>query len=179
MKIKFLIDEDMVNYREPSMFIGFPYCSFKCEIDCGENICQNHPNYNSNFIDISVDDLCKRFINNDLSKAIVFGGFEPLDSPFDTETLIDTLRNKYSCDLPIIIYTGYTEDELNGIHKKDYDGVNYDKLQAVFKQIISYDNIIIKFGRFIPNKESHYDSVLGVKLASDNQYAKQFNWKNN
>ena len=34
-----------------------------------------------------------------------------------------------------------------------------------------FDNIIIKFGRYIPNKQSHYDNILGVNLASDNQYA--------
>jgi len=36
MKLKFLIDEDFVNYKEPSMFIGFPNCTFKCDIDSGK-----------------------------------------------------------------------------------------------------------------------------------------------
>ena len=58
---------------------------------------------------------------------------------------------------PIIIYTGYKEDEL-------YEQI--DGLKA-------FSNIIIKFGRFIPNDESRYDEVLGVQLASKNQYAKQ------
>ena len=35
------------------------------------------------------------------------------------------------------------------------------------------NNIIIKFGRFIPNQQSHYDAVLGIKLASSNQYAER------
>ena len=35
----------------------------------------------------------------------------------------------------------------------------------------SWDNIIIKFGRFIPDQKSTFDSVLGVELASQNQYA--------
>jgi hypothetical protein len=34
-----------------------------------------------------------------------------------------------------------------------------------------YKNIIIKYGRYIPNQTPHYDEVLGVYLASDNQYA--------
>jgi len=34
-------------------------------------------------------------------------------------------------------------------------------------------NIIIKYGRFIPDKEKHYDEVLGIYLASDNQYAER------
>ena len=36
-----------------------------------------------------------------------------------------------------------------------------------------YGNIIIKFGRFIPNQPSIYDEILGVTLASNNQYAKR------
>ena len=36
-----------------------------------------------------------------------------------------------------------------------------------------YSNIIIKFGRFIPNQKPHYDPVLGVELASDNQYGEK------
>ena len=34
-----------------------------------------------------------------------------------------------------------------------------------------FDNIIIKFGRFVPNQTPHCDEVLGVKLVSNNQYA--------
>ena len=33
--------------------------------------------------------------------------------------------------------------------------------------------IIIKYGRFIPNQQKHYDEILGVYLASDNQYAEK------
>ena len=36
-----------------------------------------------------------------------------------------------------------------------------------------YKNIIVKFGRYVPNQPAHYDEVLGVYLASDNQYAEQ------
>ena len=36
---------------------------------------------------------------------------------------------------------------------------------------MKWENIIIKFGRYIPNQEKHYDDVLGIELASDNQYA--------
>jgi hypothetical protein len=38
-----------------------------------------------------------------------------------------------------------------------------------------FKNIIIKFGRFVPNKPHHIDEVLGIELASDNQYAKRIN----
>ena len=34
-----------------------------------------------------------------------------------------------------------------------------------------YPNIVIKYGRYIPNINSTYDNELGVTLASENQYA--------
>ena len=37
----------------------------------------------------------------------------------------------------------------------------------------NYKNIIIKYGRYITNQEKHYDEVLGVYLASENQYAER------
>ena len=45
--------------------------------------------------------------------------------------------------------------------------------KAYWNKIKSY-GIIVKFGRFRPNQEPHYDEVLGVNLISDNQYAKEF-----
>jgi hypothetical protein len=80
-------------------------------------------------------------------------GLEPFDSP-DLYEFIETFRY-YSKD-PIIIYTGYNEDEVS-------EHVEY---------FSSFGNIIIKFGRFIPNRPHKFDEVLGVELASDNQYAK-------
>ena len=41
MKIKGIIAEDFVNYKKPSMFIGFPTCTWKCEKECGIEMCQN------------------------------------------------------------------------------------------------------------------------------------------
>ena len=39
--------------------------------------------------------------------------------------------------------------------------------------LYDYKNIIIKYGRYIPNQTPHRDEVLGVNLASDNQYAER------
>ena len=47
----------------------------------------------------------------------------------------------------------------------EVDGINY-KEPSMF--------IAIKYGRFIPNQETHFDSMLGVTLASPNQYAKKY-----
>ena len=57
----------------------------------------------------------------------------------------------------MVIYTGYTEGEL--------------KSNKMLDEIFSWYNITIKVGRYIPNSKSRYDKVLGVTLASDNQYA--------
>ena len=34
-----------------------------------------------------------------------------------------------------------------------------------------FSNLTLKVGRFVPNQEAHYDELIGVKLASPNQYA--------
>ena len=60
----------------------------------------------------------------------------------------------------IIIWTGYTKDEC-------------EDLIYLIKEKMKWENIIIKFGRYIPNQQPHYDEVLGVNLASDNQYAER------
>lgn len=157
MIIKGILDEDFVNYKEPSMFIAFPNCTFKCEKDCGQRVCQNSTLASAPTISISENDVIKRYINNSITSAIVLGGLEPFDSFPEVANFIRTLRLKYQCNDDIVIYTGYTEDEI----KEDIEALSV------------YKNIIIKFGRFIPNQKSHYDKLLGVVLASNNQFAKK------
>lgn len=157
MIIKGILDEDFVNYKEPSMFIAFPNCTFKCEKDCGQRVCQNSTLASAPTISISENDVIKRYINNSITSAIVLGGLEPFDSFPEVANFIRTLRLKYRCNDDIVIYTGYTEDEI----REDIEALSV------------YKNIIIKFGRFIPNQKSHYDKLLGVVLASNNQFAKK------
>ena len=165
MIIKNLVDEDIVNYKKCSMFIIFPICSFKCDKEHGEPICQNSNIVKMPDIDIPTEELIERYVNNPLTEAVVMGGLEPFDSPFELVEFIDSLRNRHHCDDDIIIYTGYTEEELTSNSNS--------KLCTFYKNISTYPNIIIKFGRFIPNDEPHLDEVLGVQLASRNQYAKR------
>ena len=155
MRIKGLVDEDFTNYKKPSMFIIFSSCTFKCDKEAGCSICQNSGLANEPDIDISAIEIVSRYVKNPITKAIVFGGLEPWDSQFDMEQLSMEFR-KYTND-NIIIYTGYTEEELKN----------------KISEINCYNNIIIKFGRFVPNQEKHYDEVLGVELASPNQYARR------
>lgn len=155
MLLRGLYDEDFINYKKPSMFLIFPYCSLKCNIEAGIDCCQNQELYKTNYLNIEIDDIINRYLNNDISQAIVCGGLEPFDSANELITLIQTLREKYHCSDDIVIYTGYNEFEIK--NKIDY--------------LKKFKNIIIKFGRYIPNSKSKFDEVLGVTLASDNQYA--------
>lgn len=157
MELKGLIDEDFVNYKKPSMFLLFSRCSFKCDKECGREVCQNSRLANEENINIGVKTIVDRYNNNPLTSAIVCGGLEPFDSWDDLFSFIDDFRLESDDD--IVIYTGYIEEEIQ-------DKINILK---------DYDNIIIKFGRYIPNQSPHYDEVLGVKLASDNQYARRIN----
>ena len=152
MKIKGLVTEDFVNYKKPAMTIMFPYCiGFKC----GAEYCQNSPLANEENIELDISDIVNRYINNPITESIVMQGLEPFDSWDDLLELIKQLR--MNCDDDIVIFTGFFKKEIE------------DKIAILSK----YKNIIIKYGRYIPNQEKHFDKVLGVYLASDNQYAEK------
>lgn len=155
MKLRGLIDEDFVNYKKASMFLIFPHCTWKCEKECGIKCCQNSSVAKLPIIEIETDKLIKRYLENPITHAIVLGGLEPLDSFDEVIELISKLRENSQDD--IVIYTGYKEEELN------------QKLEILKK----YSGIIVKFGRFIPNAKHRYDEVLGVELASENQFARR------
>lgn len=158
MKVRGIITEDFVNYKLPSMFILSCYCDWKCcnEQNINIEVCQNAPLYKSNIIDIDNIDIYNTFIKNPISKAIVIGGLEPILQIKEIIDLINLFRTQGE-DCPFVIYTGYYPDEI------------IEELNKL-KQ---YKNIIVKFGRYIINHNSCYDKILGVNLASSNQYAEQ------
>lgn len=162
MKVKGVVFEDFVNYKKPSMYIIFPTCSFKCDKECGRSVCQNGALAQAPIIEVDKDDLIENYLSNPITEAIVMAGLEPFDSPLDLIPFIDALRIRHKCKDDIVIYTGYTEDELK-------DNMSYNYICE------NYDNIIIKFGRYRPDEDSHFDNILGVRLASPNQYAKVIN----
>lgn len=151
MIIKKIIDEDFSNYKKPSMFICTPRCTMKC----GEELCQNSPWLKQPDIEVNPIDIIQRYENNGLTQAVVLGGLESFDSWADLYNFIFLFRSVSDDD--IVIYTGYTKCEIA------------DKIE----QLKQFPNIIVKFGRYVPNQQPHYDEVLGVDLASDNQYAEK------
>lgn len=152
MIVKDIIIEDFINYKKPCMTIGFPHCSFKCEQECGIKCCQNNELIKASNLKIDAERIVELYTDNPITQAICCQGLEPFDSWHDLLRLISLLRKKTLDD--IVIYTGYYENEIQSY---------IDELKANFK------NIVIKFGRYIPNQTPHYDEVLGVNLASDNQ----------
>ena len=157
MLIKGVIEEDFLNYKYPSQKIEFPYFTFKCDKEYGQKICQNSSLVNSPNIKVNMDYLVTSYLHNPITEAIVFQGLEPFDSWNDMLSLIDKYRQWTNDD--IVIYTGYTKEEL--------------EQNGHLTKLKNYDNIILKMGRYIPNQPSRYDSILGVTLASDNQYAER------
>ena len=151
MLIKGLISEDFVNYKKPAMTIMFPYCTFKC----GTEYCQNSPLSKAEDIEIDISNIVIRYLNNPITESVVMQGLEPFDSWDDLIEFVKQLRE--STDDDIVIYTGYYKEEIT------------DKIALLSK----YKNIIIKYGRYIPDQKKHYDEVLGVYLASSNQYAER------
>lgn len=158
MRVKTIVDEDFVNYQKPSMFIGTISCGGKCCIEGGFplSVCQNDGWRGNAPIDIRDRVIIERYLHNGISRAIVFGGLEPMEQSDELFEFIDMLRNTYKCDDDVVIYTGYNREEISSI---------------VERLAHRFSNIIIKFGRYIPNMKSRFDEVLGVELASDNQYA--------
>lgn len=161
MNIKSFKDEDFVNYRKPSMFIISPLCSFKCDKENNCLMCQNSHLVHEPTHNVSARMLIERYLDNPITSAIVFGGLEPFDTPDELANFVKILRWKYECLDEVVIYTGYTEEELRD--------------NPYYRDIIDIGHVVIKYGRFRPNQTPHYDEVLGVNLASDNQYAKRYN----
>ena len=155
MRIKGILDEDFVNYKLPNMFISSAVCSFKCDKENGANVCQNSSLANQETLDISDYELVQRYLKNDITQAVCIAGLEPFDQFDELMHFVKEYRH-YTKD-PLVIYTGYYKYEIE-------DKINKLKL---------YQNIIIKYGRFKPNQNKHFDDVLGVFLTSDGQYAEK------
>lgn len=155
--LKTVVEESFEYYRKPVMLLAFPRCNFKCCVEAGIpiTVCQNEPWYKKPNYEYSEDEIIKDYLANHLTEGICCSGMEPMDS-FDELLGFLTEFRKYSDDV-FIVFTGFTEGEK----------------QEEIEALSQFKNVIVKFGRFRLGEQAHYDEVLGVTLASDNQYAKK------
>lgn len=110
MILKGIEAENFENYKVPALFLAFPKCTFKCEKEAGCKMCQNSQLVHESDLECTADAIITLYMNDPLSKAVVCGGLEPLDSLDELIPFIMEFRY-YSPD-PIVIYTGYTEEEV-------------------------------------------------------------------
>ncbi|MBO7696636.1 MAG: 4Fe-4S cluster-binding domain-containing protein [Methanobrevibacter sp.] len=159
MRVIKIETERFQDYKAPSMYIGCIQCSGKCCIEAGLpiEVCINNDWRKSKIVEVSDDDIIKKYLSNPITEAIIFAGLEPFEQFDEIYYFIKKLRKEYNCLDDVVIYTGYTEEE----------SIEYTN------KLKQFENIIVKFGRYIPNQEKHYDEVLGVYLISNNQYAKR------
>lgn len=157
-RIKNIKDEAFQDYKKVSMLISTAFCDWKCclEQNRDKTICQNSKLSEQPIINYSIEKIYNRYIQNELTKAVVIAGFEPFVQPNELLSLIKYFRDN-GCNDDIVIYTGYYENEISD-------------MIDILKE---FPNIIIKFGRYIINSKSRFDDVLGVTLSSENQYAKK------
>lgn len=154
MKTRGIFDEDFVNYKKPAMFICAADCNFKCCHEAGipESICQNSSMTKSQIIDVPTDEILRRYRDNPITESVVVAGLEPM---IQFNEVLDLLQNlRQFTDDDFVIYTGY----------------DWYEIRPEIQELAAYKNVIVKFGRYIPNDHSVNDSVLGVVLASSNQY---------
>ena len=156
MRLKNVVMEDFVNYKKPSMFLGTVSCNGKCCIEAGIplSVCQNDALRKQQAIDILDSKLCQAYLSNPITSAIVIGGLEPFEQFDELYQFISTLRYGFGCKDDVVIYTGYYHYEI----PKEVDRLSH------------FENIIIKFGRYVPISRPRYDAVLGITLASENQF---------
>lgn len=151
MRLKSIIYEDYVNYRVPSLFLGTCYCDWKCCREAGVDVCQNAFLASYPIVELPDREIVGGYLSDPLTHAVVIGGLEPFMQAKELACFIRAFRD--ACDDDIVIYTGYTLEELS----------------EHLERLMRYTGIVLKVGRYIPGQTPHYDAVLGVELASDNQ----------
>ena len=155
-KTKNIIDEDFLQYKKPSMFISNTIChGFKCDKENESCLCINSQLVHEPTKMIVVEQIIQRYFANPLTSSVVFGGLENFDEFNQLLNFIKCFR-QYSQD-DIVIYTGF----------------NFKEIKDKIEQLQKFPNIIVKFGRYKNGDTPHYDPILGVQLASNNQYSRR------
>ena len=148
------IVEVFQDYKKSALLLCTCYCDWKCCAESGldQSLCQNSRIAKQREIKTPFASILKK-VNASFTDAVIFGGLEPMMQVDEVIQCIEYLRlNGVKKD--IIIYTGYYLEEIDS--------------NILYR--LSQNKVILKCGRFIPNRSSKYDPILGVVLASDNQY---------
>ena len=154
------INEVFNDYKKPSLLLSTISCDFKCEKEglCLLNTCHNSHTTNSPIIKVSINKIINIFNENDFVESILIAGLEPFLQFDEVYNFIKEFRKTNKHD--VVIFTGYYPDEIKN---------------EIIK-LKKFDNIIIKFGRFIQDSEPIYDELLGITLVSKNQFSKRIEY---
>ena len=160
MRVRKLLTERFQDYKVPSMYLATCFCDWKCCPD-KQYVCQNNPIAKLPVTDIPDEEVLDTYLSDPITDAIVIAGLEPL---LQTREVCSLIRRASERDIrtTFVIYTGYTKDEVRRIGF-------FDELKAT--EYGKDVQVIIKYGRYVPDQQPHFDETLGVELASDNQYA--------
>lgn len=167
MRVRKLLTERFQDYKVPCMYLAACFCDWKC---CPDRpyICQNNPVAKLPIQDIPDDEILDAYLADPITSAIVIAGLEPLLQVREVVSLIRRAVER-GIATTFVIYTGYTAAEAKVIGF-------FDELSAT-----GFGNgveVIMKYGRYIPDQKPHFDDVLGVELASDNQYGERVKYGN-
>lgn len=159
IKLKDIVYESFQDYKLPSMVLVTSRCDWKCARDLKlrfDQVCQNCLLTKKSDLTFNIEEIYARYECNSITSAVVFSGLEPFLQFDEIFSVVDYFRSK-GCEDDFVIYTGYYPDEVF----------------AQIEKLKQYKNIIIKFGRFVPQLTSAktLDEELGIDLASSNQFA--------
>lgn len=149
------ITEVFQDYKKAALFLGVCFCDWKCCKESGLPLstCQNYSWSNNEIVEVSFNSIVNRIKGNLLTDAVIIGGLEPLIQINEVVQLISYIRQQ-GLKNDIVIYTGY------------YD---YEIEDNTLLELKKY-NVLMKCGRYKPNKIPFFSTLLGITLASDNQY---------
>ena len=112
MNLKGIIDIDFINYKKTSMVLEFPKCNFKCDKECGKQICQNSSLASAPTIFIQATDVIQKYLDNPVTQAVVMQGLEPFDSLNEMYYFIQKFRLVKIIMLSMVQLVQYAESLL-------------------------------------------------------------------
>lgn len=142
------------DYKKSAILFSTCYCNWKCCHEAGipESVCQNQKVAQQREVYLPFESVLKK-VNQSFTDAVIFGGLEPMLQADEVVQCIQYLR-QHGVKKDIVVYTGYYVEEI------DEETLAY----------LAMNDVILKCGRYIPDRKPKFDAVLGITLASDNQY---------